>query len=66
MILCLCSAISDRHVRQAAEAGVTRWRDVFRRQQAAPKCGACVDIICEILESENTPCGETGALRRCG
>ncbi|MFO1153249.1 MAG: (2Fe-2S)-binding protein [Rhodospirillales bacterium] len=65
MILCLCSAISDRHVRQAAAAGVTAWQDVFRRQQAAPNCGACVDMICEILD-EGCAVAEGGSCGRCG
>ncbi len=66
MILCLCSAISDRHVRQAAAAGVTAWEEVFRRQQAAPRCGSCVDMICEILEDEGSPAAEPASRRRCG
>ena len=66
MILCLCSAISDRHVRQAAAAGVTAWQEVFRRQQSAPRCGACVDMICEILDSEGCPAADAGSCRHGG
>ncbi|MFO1127642.1 MAG: (2Fe-2S)-binding protein [Rhodospirillales bacterium] len=65
MILCLCSTISDRQVRQAAAAGVTAWQEVFRREQASPNCGACVDMICEILDEECAAGAGAPACARC-
>ena len=60
MIVCLCAGISDRDVHAAAAAGARRCADVFRSKERLPRCGACVDLIRNILcerECDSSSCG---------
>ena len=45
--VCNCNGIRERQVRAAIEAGATRPRDVFARNQCTAQCAKCV---CEMRE----------------
>jgi len=41
MYICVCSAIRDREVDAAVQAGARRPTDVFRACGKTPQCGSC-------------------------
>jgi len=53
MYVCICNAITDKQIRQAAEAGV---RDLWSLQKelgVASNCGACKEMASDILRETN-------------
>jgi bacterioferritin-associated ferredoxin len=42
MIICICKAVSDRHIRAAVADGVTSMRQLTRELQVGTCCGKCV------------------------
>jgi bacterioferritin-associated ferredoxin len=42
MIVCICKAVSDRHIRSAVKAGATNLRDLTRELGVGTCCGKCV------------------------
>jgi bacterioferritin-associated ferredoxin len=42
MIVCVCKAVSDRHIRQAAKCGATHVRDLTRELGVGTCCGKCL------------------------
>lgn len=49
MIVCICKAVSDRHIRRAAEEGVVSLRDLSREFGLGTCCGKCVPQAREVL-----------------
>jgi len=42
MIICVCKAVSDRHIRSAVQDGATSLRDLSRELGLGTCCGKCV------------------------
>ena len=42
MIICVCKAVSDRHIRSAVEDGATCLRDLTRELGLGTCCGKCL------------------------
>ena len=42
MIICVCKAVSDRHIRSAVSDGATSLRDLTRELGVGSCCGKCV------------------------
>jgi bacterioferritin-associated ferredoxin len=42
MIVCICKAVSDRHIRAAVRDGATCMRDLTRELGVGTCCGKCV------------------------
>jgi bacterioferritin-associated ferredoxin len=42
MIICVCKAVSDRHIRNAVNDGATCLRDLSRELGLGTCCGKCV------------------------
>jgi bacterioferritin-associated ferredoxin len=42
MIICVCKAVSDRHIRTAVDCGATSMRDLSRQLGIGTCCGKCV------------------------
>jgi bacterioferritin-associated ferredoxin len=42
MIVCICKAVSDRHIRSAVEGGATNLRDLTRELGVGTCCGKCL------------------------
>ena len=42
MIICVCKAVSDRHIRSAVQDGATTLRDLTREFGLGTCCGKCV------------------------
>ena len=49
MYLCLCLALTDRHVEEAARNGVRSSRELYRVLDAKPSCGKCVPYVQQAL-----------------
>jgi bacterioferritin-associated ferredoxin len=42
MIICVCKAVSDRHIRAAVSDGATRLQDLSRQTGLGTCCGKCL------------------------
>jgi bacterioferritin-associated ferredoxin len=50
MYVCLCNAVTERTIREAARTGVRTLTELSRRTGCADCCGSCADLASEILE----------------
>lgn len=54
MYVCICNAITDKQIRQAAAKGATTVMDLTNELGVAAGCGSCRETAAEILtEHEN-------------
>lgn len=49
MYVCICNAVTDKQIRQAAEDGVTDLWSLERKLGVAAGCGSCREMASEIL-----------------
>ena len=49
MYVCVCNAITDKQIRQAAKAGARSFGDLQHRLGVAAGCGSCKEVATEIL-----------------
>ena len=49
MIVCICKAVSDKHIRRAASEGVITLRELSRELGVGTCCGKCVPQAREVL-----------------
>jgi len=49
MYVCICNAVTERTIREAAESGVRTMSELSRRTGCADCCGSCADLANEIL-----------------
>ena len=42
MIVCVCKAVSDRHIRAAVKDGASSMRDITRELRVGTCCGKCL------------------------
>ncbi len=52
MIVCVCNAITEDEVRQAARAGATCPFNAYGKLGTEPQCGCCLKYAQEIIEEE--------------
>jgi len=52
MIVCVCNAIREREVRQAARQGASCPTSAYRCFGAKPRCGQCFSFAREIINAE--------------
>ncbi len=50
MYVCLCHGITDKVIRQAAEAGTTELAELTASTGCAGSCGCCAELALQILE----------------
>jgi len=50
MYVCICNAITDQQIRQAAKAGIRDFGGLQRELGVAAGCGSCKDVASEILQ----------------
>jgi bacterioferritin-associated ferredoxin len=53
MIVCVCNAIREDEVRQAAREGASCTRSVYRAIGRKPRCGQCLPFAKEIIAAEH-------------
>ena len=59
MYVCICNAITDREIRQAAELGVTDLQQLKDGLGVATGCGGCESCAIQILQEEASCKGKT-------
>jgi len=52
MIVCVCNAISEKEVREAARNGARTPEAAYATYDCEPQCGCCLDYAQEIIDSE--------------
>ena len=52
MIVCVCNALTEDEVREAARAGAVCPYNAYARLGAEPQCGCCLDYAQEIIDEE--------------
>jgi bacterioferritin-associated ferredoxin len=50
MYVCICNAVTERAIREAADAGVRTLAELSRRTGCGDCCGSCADLAAEILD----------------
>ena len=50
MIVCVCNAITETEVREAARAGATCPDAAYARLGCEPHCGCCLDYAQELID----------------
>ena len=50
MYVCICNAVTDRQIREAAASGARTFADVRRRTGCGDCCGSCEDLAAEIFD----------------
>ncbi|GAB3380686.1 (2Fe-2S)-binding protein [Lysobacter fragariae] len=49
MYVCICNGVTERDIRQAAEAGCRSVPELTMRTGAGANCGSCLDMAAELL-----------------
>ena len=49
MYVCICNAVTESQIREAADAGVTNLWDLQAKLGVATNCGSCKDAAAAIL-----------------
>ena len=52
MIVCVCNAITEKEVREAASKGARAPEDAYAAYDCEPHCGCCLDYAQEIIDEE--------------
>ena len=63
MIICVCKAVSERHIRSAVKNGATSMRDLSRELGVGTCCGKCVPEARAALSACHDADGESPLLR---
>lgn len=62
MIVCVCKAVSDKHIRRAVQEGATSLRQVSRELGLGTCCGKCVpharDLVSSALGEQHIKLGD--------
>lgn len=51
MYVCICNAVTDRAIREAAQSGVSTLSELGQRTGCGQCCGSCACLAAEILAS---------------
>lgn len=60
MYVCICNAVTDRTIREAAAAGVRCLGELTMQTGCGGGCGSCVELAEQLLsevQASNGPCG---------
>ena len=52
MIVCVCNAITEKEVREAARSGARTAESAYAELGCEPQCGCCLDYAQEIIDEE--------------
>jgi bacterioferritin-associated ferredoxin len=59
MIVCVCKAVSDRHIRSAVKGGASSLRDITRELGVGTCCGKCLPEAKAALSASLNACEST-------
>lgn len=64
MYVCLCNGHAEREIREAAASGLRCPKAVYASLGKPPRCGRCLNVAAEIIESvhENVGAAEPAVL----
>jgi bacterioferritin-associated ferredoxin len=62
MIICICKAVSEKHIRSAVKNGATRVRDLTRELGVGSCCGKCIPEARAALSASLESHGECAGL----
>jgi bacterioferritin-associated ferredoxin len=48
--VCICNGVTDRDIRQAAEAGCRSVAELTMRTGCGATCGSCLDMAAQLLD----------------
>ena len=54
MYVCICNGVTDRDIRQAAEAGCRTMTELTMRTGAGANCGSCIEMATQLLDETHT------------
>lgn len=57
MFVCICNALRDKELAEAAKGDVRSVAEVFRRCGRRPKCGKCLPDIATMIEEARPETG---------
>lgn len=49
MYVCICNAVTEKMIREAAQSGVRSVAELTMRTGCASTCGSCADLAADIL-----------------
>jgi bacterioferritin-associated ferredoxin len=55
MVVCVCNALRERDVRQAARSGCRDPLSAYASLGCRPRCGQCVPFARELIAAETIP-----------
>jgi len=61
MIVCVCNRVSDREIRQHADAGCVSFDELQMATGVATCCGCCDDCAREVFETAQAQAGSRSA-----
>lgn len=50
MYVCICNGVTQRDIREAADAGCRSVAELTMRTGCGANCGSCLDMAAEVLE----------------
>jgi bacterioferritin-associated ferredoxin len=57
MIVCVCHAVSDAHMRELVATGASEL-EIVRQTRAGTSCGCCVDAVKALVGTQRPACGK--------
>ena len=54
MIVCVCNAIAESEVREAARAGASSPETAYAQLGCEPHCGCCLSYAQQLIDQERT------------
>lgn len=63
MYVCICNGYRDAEIREVAQSGVDRARDVYECLGAGPNCGKCLEFAQTLIDEERQGCASQPAAR---
>lgn len=50
MFVCICNGVTDRQIREAADAGCDSVSEMTMRTGAGASCGSCLGLVAELID----------------
>lgn len=63
MIVCVCNAIREDELREAARKGATCPLDAYASMGCKPLCGCCLDCAQDVIDDEHAAVGKPKSTR---
>ncbi|HVR80494.1 MAG TPA: (2Fe-2S)-binding protein [Luteimonas sp.] len=55
MYVCICNGVTDRDIRQVAEAGCRTVSELTMRTGCGASCGSCLEMAARLLDDMHAP-----------